>query len=310
MFLTVLRLIALVLVMHGTQAFAREQVLVVAGNEHAAHAAVVAALRAGMESQPQTSPEIRVVDTDGFRAWFDSSSNGTVRLIVTVGTMAARAVKTAGPRTPILHTVIPRQVYGQLARTGTRDSAIYLDQPFRLQLDLIRLALPRRDRLGVVLGPTSGALRDELRAAAKAKGFLLDIEQIESSQGLLSAINNVLEDNDVLLSVADPEVFNNHTIHHLLLSTYRHGVPVLGLSRAYVEAGALLAVYTTPEQIGTHIADVLLKLASTGQWTLPAPQPPRYFSVAVNRRVASALNLKLPDEAELLRKLQATNNPP
>jgi ABC-type uncharacterized transport system substrate-binding protein len=206
--------------------------------------------------------------------------------------------------------VIPRQAGVDLARTDVRDSAIYLDQPFRLQLDLIRLALPKRDRLGVVLGPTSAALRDELRAAAKAKGFRLDIEQIDSSQALLPALNKVLEDNDVLLSVADPVVFNNHTIHHLLLSTYRHDVPVLGLSRAYVEAGALLAVYTTPEQIGTHITDVLLKLASTGQWTLPAPQPPRYFSVTVNRRVASALNLVLPDDAELLRKLLAVSASP
>jgi ABC-type uncharacterized transport system substrate-binding protein len=138
----------------------------------------------------------------------------------------------------------------------------------------------------------------------------LDIEQIDSSQALLRALNKVLEDNDVLLSVADPVVFNNQTIHHLLLSTYRHGVPVLGLSRAYVEAGALLAVYSTPEQIGMHISDVLLKLSSTGQWTLPAPQSPRYFSVTVNRRVASALELVLPDEAELLRKLHAASASP
>jgi ABC-type uncharacterized transport system substrate-binding protein len=309
-----LRLIALficLLLAVPAGAAARGQVLVVTGGEHAAHATVVEALRAGLALHPQTAPEIEVVDIAGFKARIGSPGTKTVNLIVTVGTQAARAASEAGPRAPILHTVIPRQTFASLARANQRDTAIYLDQPFRRQLDLIRIALPKRNRLGVVLGPTSSALRDELRTAARAKGFHLDIEQIESSAMLLSALNKVLEDNEVLLSVADPEVFNNQTVHHLLLSTYRHGVPVLGLSRAYVEAGALLAVYTTPEQIGQHIADVLLKLApGNGQWALPAPQPPRYFSVSVNRRVAAALDLVLPDESELLRKLLAAGNPP
>jgi ABC-type uncharacterized transport system substrate-binding protein len=321
-----LRLIALfvyLLLAVPAGAAARGQVLVVTGSERAAHAAVIEALQAGLALQPQTAPGIRVVDIDGFRTWLDSPNPGPINLIVTVGTPAARALREAGLRVPVLHTVIPRQTYAQLARTNRRDSAmgssrgprgrdapvadsaIYLDQPFRRQLDLIRIALPKRKHLGAVLGPTSSALRDELQAAARARGFTLDIEQIETSAGLLTALNKVLEDNEVLLSVADSEVFNNQTVHHLLLSTYRHGVPVLGLSRAYVEAGALLAVHTTPEQIGLHLAEVLLKLAGNGQWVLPAPQPPRYFTVSVNRRVASALDLALPDETELLKKLQA-----
>lgn len=306
---SLLWLIALPLALIGETCLARGQVWVVTGSGQEQHETVVRTLRAELLAHTSVAPEIRVLDTTGYNALSGTLNPKTTSLIVTVGTPAARTVNKANPPVPVLYTLLPRQTYQQLTRAAPRDSAIYLDQPLGRQLDLARAALPRATRVGVLSGPTTAGLLVELRTSAQSRGLQIVARDIGRADELLGALVRVLEESDVLLSLADPLVFNNHTTHHLLLTTYRHGVPVLGLSRSYVEAGALLAVYSTPEHIGRQIADVLLKLGFTGAPALPSAQPPRFFSVSVNRRVAAALGLTLPDEAELLRRLRAGGPP-
>jgi ABC-type uncharacterized transport system substrate-binding protein len=237
-------------------------------------------------------------------------------VVVSVGVEAARRVAQSNPSAPILHTLVPRATIAEiLQRTrngkpaGTRDSAIYLDQPLGRRLDLIRAALPRHRRLAVLLGPTSQFLTGELRTAAAERGFQVALTALSKREQLLPALEDLLDDNDVLLSVADPLVYNSETIHHVLLTTYRYRVPVLGLSKAYVDAGALLAVYSTPEQIGQQVAQVLAALTRAGGHVLPAPAYPRQFQVSINRRVAASLDLTLDSETALQRKLEALARP-
>jgi len=106
------------------------------------------------------------------------------------------------------------------------------------------------------------------------------------------------------LTVPEPLAYNSETIHHVLLTSYRYKIPVMGLSKAYVDAGALLAVYSTPEQIGQQVAQLLSSLPSAKAVSLPAPSYPRYFMVSVNRRVAASLDLHLDSENALQQKLE------
>jgi ABC-type uncharacterized transport system substrate-binding protein len=285
------------------------EVLVVLSREHDSYTKVVEAMRAAFAEHDSLAPaRITAVTLEQYRS--DPAGARRAALVVTVGTQAARELNAAHPGAPMLHTLIPRQTFLQLD-IGARESAIYLDQPFTRQLELVHAALPKARRIGAVLGPTSQSLQGELAAAARAQGFRLDIERIATTDELLTALNRALEDNDALLSVADPAVFNSSTVHHVLLTTYRYQIPVIGLSRTYVEAGALLAVYSTPEQIGRQLGELVATLAGKGRWTPPPPQYPRYYSVAVNDRVATSLGLRIEPEEQLLRRLQAgTGNAP
>ena len=116
-------------------------------------------------------------------------------------------------------------------------------------------------------------------------------------------MRDLLENSDVLLSLPDPLVFNSGTIHHLLVATYHQKIPVIGFSRAFVEAGALLAVYSTPAQTGRQAAEIVQQVLRTPVRALPPPQYPKYFAIAVNRRVAASLGLEVPDEQTLLNRL-------
>jgi ABC-type uncharacterized transport system substrate-binding protein len=204
--------------------------------------------------------------------------------------------------------MIPRLSYQQILEqqeTPRPSSAVFIDQPIARQLRLLVLALPQRRRVGVLLGPSSSRLADEIRAAAAAP-LQIDLQSVPRGADLVSSLRDLLSRNDVLLAVADPEIYSSETAQGLLLITYHAGIPMMGFSQSYVRAGALLAVYSSPGQIGRQVGEVVQAMARTGFSSLPPPAYPRHFSVAVNRQVGRSLGLSLPDDAHLLTRLRET----
>ncbi|HUY02335.1 MAG TPA: ABC transporter substrate binding protein, partial [Rhodocyclaceae bacterium] len=120
-------------------------------------------------------------------------------------------------------------------------------------------------------------------------------------QPLYPALARALDGADALLAVADPLVYNGNTIENILLASFRAGVPLVAFSPAYVRAGALLGLYSTPAQIGTQ-AGKMARAVLQGR-PLPPPQYPTEFTVEINRHVARSLGLDL-NAAVLARRLQ------
>jgi putative tryptophan/tyrosine transport system substrate-binding protein len=102
----------------------------------------------------------------------------------------------------------------------------------------------------------------------------------------------------VLLAVPDREIFNSHTIQNILLTSYRQRSPVVGFSPAYVRAGALLALYATPSQIGKQAADAIASVLDGGR--LPPPSHSHEYEVGVNLTVARSLGIH-PRSAETIK---------
>lgn len=230
-----------------------------------------------------------------------------VDVVIPVGVHATEVTLQAGTAVPVLATLVPKAAYAGLKKTAAgRDlafSAIYLDQPFSRRFALINDALPGRKKVGVVLGPESAGDLRALQTAAREKGFTLVSERIADADDLLPALKRVLSDSDVLLAVPDPIVFNKATAQSILLTSYRAQNPLVGYSQSYVHAGALLAVYSTPAQIGQQAAELVLQLPHNSPVTLPPPQYPKYFSVSVNAQVARSMGITIEPENVLLERL-------
>lgn len=250
---------------------------------------------------------VRVVDSETF-ARTDRTKLPDV--IVAVGLKATQSVANLHLDVPIISTLIPKSSFEEIARRHkTRAnpaplSAVYLDQPIGRQLDLIRLALPTKKRIGVVLGPESVVLLEQLQAESRRRGLELTAVRIDAESALFPALESVLNQSDVLLSLPDPAVFSSSTIPSVLFATYRHSIPVVGFSPAYVRAGAVMAVYSTPEQLADQVLEGLLPLAGSGR-TLPPPRYPDDLTVTVNYRVARSLELVIDKEDSLAAKLGA-----
>ena len=231
---------------------------------------------------------------------------GESKLVLSVGLRAAQAALELRSRAPILATLVPKDGFDALSHSALAErrliSAIYLDQPYSRQLALIKLAFPERERVGVLLRPGEQSKQDALLAAAKAQRLQLVSAVVGSDNALLPALERVLSTSDVLLALPAPLLYNKNTIQSVLLTSYRYRDPLVGYSQALVRAGALVALYSTPSQIGRHAGEMVVRSFSAG--TLPLPQYPKYYSVSINHQVARSLGIPAPDEIGLLEALQ------
>ena len=209
----------------------------------------------------------------------------------------------------MLAILVPRLAFERMAdpsrvRAGSM-SAVFLDQPPARQMQLIRLALPDARSVGVLVSGQSKGHVPAVEAAARERGLQLISAVIEQG-GLYPALQSLLPDIDVLLAMPDPVVFNGQTAGNILTATYRRQIPMAGFSSAYVKAGALLAVYSTPSQVGARGGE-LLRQGLAGR-SLQPPQSPREFAVEVNQNVAHSLGFVL-DEARLVEQLRKADRP-
>ncbi|NTV11136.1 MAG: hypothetical protein HGA47_10225 [Zoogloea sp.] len=225
-------------------------------------------------------------------------------LVIPLGARAAMAVNDTDPRAPVLYTLLPRSTWERLglrADDTRRHSAVFIDQPPGRQLDLIRLALPDWPRLAILAGRDSDHV-GRLLALARSRGFKTGFETSARESEIYPALQRLLAEPAVLLAQPDPQVFNSNTISNILLTAYRQRSPVIGFSPAYVKAGALVSLYSTPTQIGAQAGEAARQLLATG--SLPAPQHPRRFVVGTNPHVARSLGIPLADDNILHDRLE------
>lgn len=224
-------------------------------------------------------------------------------VLVTLGQKAAALTAQTIDAKHSLNALITRTDY-QALESMPGQSAVYLDQPWSRQLRLIELALPGRHRIGLMLSAEKAATLPMPIASDMPPGMRLTLRSLDDPKRLGAELRRLYKEVDLLLALPDARIHNARSAVNLLLSSYRAKIPVLAFSHAYVSAGALLAVYSTPEQIARQVADLLDRYLDNPDQGLPAPAHPTYFSVSVNHGVARSLKLKLPAAAVLERDLR------
>ncbi len=309
-------LLALLPVLAAASAQERTRVLVVTSGPHAVETELIDAARAQLAINGG-SVELKVVELAELGA--GDQLGARPNLIVAVGTRASQQLVAQGADTPVLSVLTPRVSFDEMLREwrnrrtgngGAPLSAIYLDQSPQRHFALIRELFPRARRVAILLGPATAAYAGELRAAARDHGLTPLIDSVTAEQNLIHALDALLPQADVMLAVVDSLVFNRTNAQRVLLTAYRHRVPLVGMSPAYVRAGAVAAVHATPAQIGRQLGDVLASFARNGSRQLPVPQYPKQLTVTVNEQVARSLELAVPDNHRLEQRLLGRGGSP
>lgn len=301
----ILRRLATLACLAGASAqVAAAELAVVLSDDSAPYQEVYQVIRAYLDDTPY---EVRRL----YAAGLTVTALSETRLAVAVGVRAAESLAALTPRPPVLAVLVPRAWYLRSGRARLSDggrrgvSAIYLDQPFDRQVELIRQAFPEVRRVGVLLSAEQSGLADELDAALQAQRLSLVHGTLTAGERLIMPLERVLSEAELLLAVPDPLVFNRNTAQSLFLTSYRYRDPVLGYSRSLTRAGALLSLHSSPAQIGRQAAEWVSGAIQNVPVRLPPPAYPEYFSVSVNEQVARSLGFMLPSETELEKRLGA-----
>lgn len=224
-------------------------------------------------------------------------------LIVAVG-MKATELAIAQFDVPVMSVMIPKQGFEALrirhssAGRAKPLSAIYIEHPWDRQFDFIGAALPAVKRVALLYSPQAEIDPAALRAVAAKRGLELAATPVSKNGSLFADLERALGDSNLLLALPDREVYNSNTIRNILLSSYRHQVPLAGFSQAYLNAGALCALYSTPEQFASQTSMAISAFIKTAK--LPEARYPASFSIGLNYQVARSLGIVL-DSPEAVR---------
>ena len=236
-----------------------------------------------------------------------------LRYLVAIGNQAAQAILASDLDAPLLVTLLPQTAFERLVAERRRDgtqrpvSAVFLDQPVARQLNLIRLALPNARRIGVLLGPESAKQLAPLQSEAAERRMNISVQRLDNETELAGSLQKLLAESDVMLALPDPAVFNAGTIQLILLASYRQQLPLLGFSAAYVRAGAIAALHSTPTQIGIQAGEMLRAALVNGH--LPPPRHPNRYTVTTNPHVARSLGISLESEQYLMQRMRGLDAP-
>lgn len=234
----------------------------------------------------------------------DDAQLSRADLIISVGSAATATVVERHRRPTMAVLVSGRQLTDLRARNPEANlSGFVLDQPMERQIRLIAAVMPKGSRIGV-LHSAEVVLDPELARAASANGFRVIEHRVAGSAEVISGLEYVLPASDALLALPDPVLSAPNPARSILLTSYRFRRPIFAFSQAYVEAGALAAVFSTPEDVATDVAGWVRSLGN-GLARLPQPRAPVSYRIAVNRQVARSLNIGVPPEAQLRAQIDA-----
>jgi len=232
--------------------------------------------------------------------------------VVTLGSRALQAELASSRLAPIVATLVTRTTFEQAIRGSSRTSrtvsAIFVDQSYSRQINLIRTVVPERTRVGVLFSLESEAALRQLQAVARNQKLELISERVANERDLPSALRRLLPESEVLLALPDSTIFNASSLPNILLSAYRQNQPLFGFSAAYVRAGALAAIYSTPRQLAQQAAEAVARFLAGSP--LPPPQHPSDFTVNINKTVARSLNIAVEEEQSVKKELKRLEREP
>jgi putative ABC transport system substrate-binding protein len=158
------------------------------------------------------------------------------------------------------------------------------------QLSWLRRLLPDARYIGVLYDPAQNTeLVDALAAALRGADLNPVLAPVATPAMLPAALARLSSSADALLAVPDTTVYKRETVKALLLFSFRHKLPLIGLSETWVQAGALYALDWDYRELGAFCGRLALRQLPGARAT--APTPP-HLHVYVNQRSARLFRVR------------------
>ena len=232
------------------------------------------------------------------------AASKSYELIVAIGTVAAtNAIQHKG-KTPLLNIFIPKNAFDSIYSveaqlSSQKISAIYLDQPSKRLLTLACLLKPKAKEFGTIFGPISKNIQPEIEQLTTARDINLNYDFLSKEDNPVTALKPVVTASELFIAIPDRAILNRAIARWILHLGFQHKIPVIGFSNAYTNAGAIASVYSSPENIGKHAAELIASWRQNANSNIWSPQYPRYYTLSTNPAVARSLGIPLPKEKEL-----------
>ncbi|MBI3872217.1 MAG: ABC transporter substrate-binding protein [candidate division Zixibacteria bacterium] len=217
-------------------------------------------------------------------------------LILALGSRAAREASVGEKTTPVVYSMVlaPTESGSAplLPRSQKNLTGATLNIPLRAQLDEIVRAFPTLKNVGIISDPSrTRAVVGSARDLAQKRGITLHVAWVSTEQQVPDAVRALRDSIDVLWMIPDETVLTPRSSRYIIFELIKTGVPVIGLSAAYVKAGALMALDCDYTDIGRQSGELAVRIL--------AGQLPGQLDRTAPRMYTRALNLKIRDHIRI-----------
>ena len=217
-------------------------------------------------------------------------------LVFALGPWALQAVVGHAGNVPVVYAMVlnPPSIVGAETKNVTGAS---MNVPVEQSIRLFKQLGPKIRRIGVVFSPAkTGYLVRRATAVATEEGLQLVAKEIRTVKDAIPALDGVLEEGvDALWIVPDEVVLGPGVVQQMLLVSYRKKIPLVGLSEAHAQQGALLALsFASSEDIGRQAGELATSIV---QGKAPGEIPytvARQLKLIVNLKAAQKLGVDVP----------------
>jgi ABC-type uncharacterized transport system substrate-binding protein len=283
-------LLAMSLTPAMTHANLIDEIVIIKGSDNAYFDETIATLTRHLEHVAR----IRVVQQANLAREF--SDHPEHSLFIAFGPSAVAAVKQFDQRVPLISAYLTHEQYRELAIDD--QFAVLLDQPMKRYLTFCKLLLNAKS-----IGVISDQGIDTDMPSDTNPGLTVNQYRVDPDNKLLPVLRELLQANDALLMLPRQSIYNQDSLKGVLLTSYRNRKPAISYSPAHVRSGALASIYSSPIDIGRHLALIVKQRLMHPGSAAPAYEFARYYSITSNRRIAQALAIELPDESDLRAQL-------
>lgn len=183
--------------------------------------------------------------------------------------------------------------------------SVLLNHAVEPRMERVRRLLPRGKTLGILVaaeGPNL-ARSEDFRQSARRLGLELHVQGVDLKQPLGPQLEGLGNRIDALLGTYDLRIFSSENARALMLFSYRHRIPLIGISDAWTRAGALMSFDWDYRDIGRQCGELALKALAPGVLRQPAVEPARRLVYSLNLEAARYFRIDLaPDVLEGARQ--------
>lgn len=228
-------------------------------------------------------------------------------LILALGTRAAQEVSRREKNIPIIYSMVlsaaPGSGADQTLPPQKNMTGATLNIPLAVQVAHLRSLFPTARRLGIISDPSrTERLAQSAQSAGRQNSIDVRVWWVHSESEIPEVVRALTDSVDVLWMLPDETVFTPRSSRFIIFELIKAGVPILGLSSAYVKAGAVVALDCNYTDVGRQSGELAVRvLAGRDPSTLPETTP-RTFTLALNTKVREHLRIALDDEA--LKKME------
>lgn len=246
----------------------------------------------------ETLPFTLTRDSQSTEATCRAIKDAAPDMILALGTRAAREIAGQEKDIPIVYAMVLAMPDDSQEKPSLQSqknvTGATLNIPLETQLDDIQKVFPDVRHIGIISNPSkTKRIVESARFMAESRGLSLHVAWATNEQDVPTALRQLRDSIEVLWMIPDATVLTPRSSRYIIFELIKSGIPVIGLSAAYVKAGAVMALDCDYEDIGRQSGELASRILG-GQSPAGLPETaPRLYTRALNLKIREHLRVQM-----------------